>query len=76
MDFKSFYLSMSVEQRSEFASRCETTVGQLRNIAYGRPCGEKLAISIDRESKGRVLCEELRPDVDFGYLRSNPKKAA
>lgn len=69
MDFKDFYISIPVDKRAQFADACETTVGQLRNIAYGRPCGEKLAISIERESAGAVRCEDLRPDVDWAYLR-------
>ena len=69
MDLKSFFLSLSKQDRAQFAARCGTTVGQLRNVAYGRTCGESLAINIERESGREVTCEELRPDVDWGYLR-------
>ena len=69
MSLKEFYLSMPIEQRECFAARCGTTLGQLRNVAYGRQCGEALAINIERESLGAVRCEDLRPDVDWGYLR-------
>lgn len=69
MQLKDFYLSMNAEQREDFAKRCGTTLGQVRNVAYGRNCGEALAISIERESHGAVRCEELRPDVDWAYLR-------
>lgn len=69
MNLKDFYLSMTAEQREAFAARCKTTVGQIRNVAYGRNCGESLAISIERESLGVVRCEDLRPDVDWAYLR-------
>lgn len=63
---------MSPAEREEFASRCGTTAGHLRNVAYkARPCGESLAIEIDRESKGVVTCEELRSDVDWGHLRGS-----
>lgn len=71
MDFKDFYISIPVDKRMQFADACETTVGQLRNIAYGRQCGEKLAIAIERESLGAVRCEDLRPDVDWAYLRGS-----
>lgn len=61
---------MPVNDRAEFAKRCESTFAHIRNIAYGqKPCGEKLAVAIDRESGGTVRCEDLRPDVDWGYLR-------
>lgn len=69
MTLKDFYLSMPIEQRECFAARCGTTLGQLRNVAYGRQCGEALAINIERESLGAVRCEDLRPDVDWAYLR-------
>lgn len=60
-----------------FAKLCGTNVGQLRQIAGGfRPCRESLAINIERESKGAVTCEELRPDVDWAVIRaSKPKRS-
>jgi DNA-binding transcriptional regulator YdaS (Cro superfamily) len=36
-----------------------------------RSCTAKLAIDIDRESKGAVKCEELCPEADFKYLRES-----
>ncbi len=69
MELKSFYLSMTQDQRDAFAARCETTGGHFRNVVYGKTCGEKLAIAIERESLGVVRCEEMRPDVDWAYLR-------
>lgn len=69
MELKAFLLSMPMSDRESFAVRCGTTYGHLRNVAYGKPCAEKLAINIDRESGGVVTCESLCPDVDFHYLR-------
>lgn len=76
MSFRNFYLAMTVEQRSDFAQRCGTSAGQLRNVAYGRQCGEALAINIERESNGSVVCEDMRPDVDWAYLRGLPSASA
>lgn len=54
-----------------FAVSCRTTVGQLKQVAYGyRRPGAALAISIERESSRSVTCEEMRPDIDWAYLRS------
>jgi DNA-binding transcriptional regulator YdaS (Cro superfamily) len=72
-NLKKFWLSLPVPERSVFAARCGTTERHLRNVAYGKTCGEDLAINIDRESRGAVTCEELRPDVDFAYLRGTAK---
>jgi DNA-binding transcriptional regulator YdaS (Cro superfamily) len=69
MMFKTYFLALSTTERRAFAVRCGTSSDHLRNIAYGKTCGEKLAIAIDRESGGVVRCEDLRPDVDWAYLR-------
>ena len=59
-----------MQARIEFAAKCRTTYGHLRNVAYGqKPCAESLCINIERESGGAVPCESLRPDVDWAYLR-------
>jgi DNA-binding transcriptional regulator YdaS (Cro superfamily) len=73
MLFKPYFLSIPVAEREAFACRCGTSVAHLRNIAYGKTCGEALAIAIDRESSGRVPVEDLRPDVDWSYLRGTAK---
>lgn len=67
----------NVESREAFAARCGTSLAFLKQVAYGhKPAGESLAINVDRESVGFVVCERLRPDVDFPYLRGTAKKAA
>ena len=77
MDLKTFLFSMPMPDREAFASRCGTTYPHLRNIAYGQKlCGESLAINVDRESEGTVRCEDLRPDVDWAYLRRSAPPAA
>lgn len=71
MQLKDFLLSMPVTARHEFAARCGTSYQQLLNIAYsGRVCSAELAVSIMRESDGRVLCDPLHPKVDWEYIRS------
>lgn len=71
MDLKAYLETLSVADREKFAERCGSTAGHLRNVSYGyRPCGESLAIAIERESGRHVRCEELRPDVDWQFLRN------
>lgn len=56
----------------DLAARCDTTPGQLKQIAYGnRRANGGLAVSIERETKGQVTCEQLRPDIDWAYLRGS-----
>lgn len=67
----SYLNSLAPEQQRDYAARCGTSVGYLRKaISIGQRLGESLCISLDRESGGKVRCEDLRPDVDWDYLRS------
>lgn len=62
---------MPADQRNSFAAGCGTSVGYLRQVGYGnRLCRESLAINIERESQRAVTCEELRPDVDWAFIRA------
>ena len=62
--------------RSDYVSRCHTSEGYLRKaISKGQRLGEGLCISLDRESAGAVRCEDLRPDVDWAYLRTTQQDA-
>lgn len=57
-------------EREDFAARCRTTVNYLRKAAsIGQCIGEDLAIRIERESNRAVTVEQLRPDVDWAYIR-------
>lgn len=80
MDFKTHFGSLTKSARATLAERCKTSVGFLVQVAYGhRRAGESLCINVERETAGAVRCEELRPDVDWAFLRGTakpPKKAA
>lgn len=63
--------SLPKAERLELVTRCKTSEGYLRKaISKGQRLGEGLCINLDRESGGAIRCEELRPDVDWAYLRS------
>lgn len=70
--------SLPKAERQGFVTRCITSEGYLRKaISKGQRLGESLCINLDRESGGAVRCEDLRPDVDWAYLRaSNPATEA
>lgn len=77
MDLKTYLAGLTGEQREKLANACETTTGHLKNVSYGyRPCAEKLAIALERESERAVTCEEIRPDVDWKYLRGTAAESA
>jgi DNA-binding transcriptional regulator YdaS (Cro superfamily) len=68
--------ALPVEARDPFAKRCGTSFDYLRQIGYGnRPCPEKVAINLERESNRILLCEELRPDVDWAFIRAAPARS-
>lgn len=63
--------------RASFVERCGTSEGYLRKaISKGQRLGEGLCIAIDRESLRAVRCEDLRPDVDWAYLRMVCRESA
>ncbi len=74
----SYLNAMSVTDRDAFATRCGTTVNYLRKaISVGQDLRESLCIAIERESKGAIRCEMLRPEgVDWAYLRGTKRRAA
>ena len=69
---RAYLAQLSPDDRERFAVACGTSVGHLRNVAGGyKTCAESLAINIDRESGGAVRCEDMRPDVDWAYVRGS-----
>lgn len=63
--------AIPVEARDPFAKRVGTSFDYLRQIGYGnRPCPEKIAINLERESNRILLCEELCPETDWAFIRS------
>ena len=58
-------------QQEAFAARCETTVGYLRKaVSIKQKLSDGLCLRIAAESHGAVPPEDLRPDVDWVYLRA------
>lgn len=54
------------------ADKLGVSSGHIQNIASGtRKCTAALAIALERESKGKVACEEICPDADWEYIRSS-----
>lgn len=63
---------MNAVERMDFVNRCRTTEAYLRKaISVKQPLGESLCIRISAESDGAVLPEDLRPDLDWSYLRKS-----
>lgn len=73
MDLKTYWTQLDKDGRIRMAEECGTTPGHLRNVVYGKPCGETLAMSIDLFTRGEVSCEEMRSDliVLWSHLRTS-----
>ena len=69
--------SLPVDEQVAFARRCGTTVGYLRKaVSVKQRMGSDLCILLERESCGNIRCEDIRPDVDWAYLRQSPARIA
>jgi DNA-binding transcriptional regulator YdaS (Cro superfamily) len=78
MNLSSYLSGQGVTQR-DMASRLGVTPSLIWQWISGhRPVSAEQAIAIERETAGAVTCEELRPDVDWAYLRGRrkPRKTA
>lgn len=54
---------LPAEQREPFAALCATSIGHLRNVAYGyRPCSPELAVQIEQATERQVTRQELCPE--------------
>jgi DNA-binding transcriptional regulator YdaS (Cro superfamily) len=72
-----FLNKLEKPERATFCRACGTTEPYLRKaISAKNPLGAGLCINIDRESHGLVRCEDLRPDIDWSYLRGTAKTLA
>lgn len=67
---RAFLNDMPPVEQKDFAARCDTTIGYLRTaISARKRVGVELLIAIERESGGKVRCEDMRPDVDWAFIR-------
>ena len=62
------------------ASRLARSIGvslsYFSQMASGyRPISPERAISIEKATTGAVRCEDMRPDIDWAYLRGTAKRA-
>ena len=62
MDLRTYIYSLTVEDRIAFAKKCDTSRHHLQNCAYGyKPIGAKLAVAIERESRGALNVDSVLP---------------
>lgn len=65
MQFKTYFLGLSPDERHQFAELVGASAGHLTNVAYGyKQMAPEICVSVERESGMQVTRKELRPD-DF-----------
>lgn len=65
------------EKRTAYVQACGTTENYLRKaMSVGQQLGADLCIALERESGGAVQCEDIRPDVDWAYIRASNQVSA
>lgn len=64
-------MNMDAAARRAIAHKCGIGYDYLYQVLTGRKKGTaELCIQIEKATSGVVRCEDLRPDVDWAYLRS------
>lgn len=66
--------SLERPEQEAYAARCGTSLGYLRKaLSTKERIAESTSIALERESGGKVLVDDIRPDVDWAYLRGTAK---
>lgn len=72
MQFRDFFLSMPVEARKDFAKAVSAPLRTLYNIAYlGRKANAAIAVQIEKETRGIIRADDLRPDIEWSAIRKS-----
>lgn len=68
--------ALSKPDRATFVFRCETSEGYLRKAVSTRQrLSAELCMRIDLHSEAAVVCEDLRPDLNWAYIRATEQKS-
>lgn len=70
------YLKEANLSQMAFASRLGVTQGTGGFWLHNKPPTIERAIQIEKVTDRKVTCEDLRPDVDWSYLRGTERKIA
>lgn len=78
MNFRTYWQKLPTgEPRTDFATRCGSSVGYFNLIASGhKKAGPDLAMRIEAESAGAVTVEETCPAAPWHVVRAKPEQKA
>lgn len=70
------YITSTREKAAKFAAALNVPPSRISEWRTGvRPVPAERCPEIEKATGGAVTCEELRPDVDWAYLRCSCKAA-
>ena len=76
-ELREYIKTLTAEQREAFSAAVGASIGHLRKaISLRQKLNPALVVEIERASGGRVTAEQLRPDVDWAYVRGSRKASA
>jgi len=71
---RAYLAELTPTDQAAYAKRAGTTIGYLRkSLSTGGRIGESICIGLERESAGKVRCEDVRSDVDWTYIRGTKR---
>lgn len=77
MELKTYLSNLERGGLSKLAALLDISPSYLSQLSSGSaPVSEKRCIEIEKATGGAVRCEDLRPDVDWAYLRSSSLEGA
>ncbi len=72
MELKTYLTNLQRGGISKLASSLGISSSYLSQLASGAaPISIERSIEIEKATLGAVRCEELRPDIDWAYLRNS-----
>jgi len=77
MDLKTYLSNLKRGGISELANKLEISSSYLSQLSSGSaPISMERCIEIEKATGGAVRCEDLRPDIDWAYLRNSQNQEA
>lgn len=77
MELKTYLSNLERGGLSKLAALLDISPSYLSQLSSGSASiSEKRCIEIEKATNGAVRCEDLRPDVDWAYLRNSTNEEA
>ena len=73
-ELREYIKTLDAAEREAFSAAIGTSIGYLRKaISLGQCLNPAVVVEIERATRGKITAEQLRPDVDWAYVRGTRK---